>query len=46
MIDISHESLIRLWQRLKSWVDEEAESAEQYQRLARAAELYPQKESL
>ncbi len=46
VIDISHESLIRLWQRLKSWVDEEAESAEQYQRLARTAELYPQKESL
>jgi hypothetical protein len=26
LIDISHESLIRIWKRLQQWVDEEAES--------------------
>ncbi len=40
VIDISHESLIRLWHRLREWVDEEALSAERYRRLARAAELH------
>lgn len=34
MIDISHESLIRNWTKLKSWVEEEAEDAAQYRRLA------------
>jgi Bacterial SH3 domain. len=38
VIDISHESLIRNWERLKKWVDEEAESAHMYRRLAYAAE--------
>ena len=27
LVDISHESLIRNWARLKEWVDEEAQSA-------------------
>ena len=27
MIDISHESLMRVWQRLNTWADEEAQSA-------------------
>lgn len=40
LIDISHESLIRGWQRLKTWVDEEARSARIYQRLAETAVLY------
>jgi energy-coupling factor transporter ATP-binding protein EcfA2 len=40
IIDISHESLIRGWQRLRRWVDEEAASAETYRRLAETAELY------
>ncbi|MGH7317073.1 MAG: ATP-binding protein, partial [Candidatus Rokuibacteriota bacterium] len=40
VIDISHESLIRLWHRLRDWADEEALSAERYRRLARAAELH------
>ena len=30
MVDISHESLIRKWQRLGRWVKEEAASAEQF----------------
>jgi tetratricopeptide (TPR) repeat protein len=40
LIDISHESLIRGWQRLREWVDEEARSARIYQRLADTAMLY------
>ena len=40
MIDISHESLIRNWRRLKEWVDEEARSARIYRRLAETAALY------
>src|SRR5262249_51305301 len=39
-IDISHESLIRKWETLKQWVDEEAESADTYRRLAQSAELH------
>ena len=31
--DISHESLIRQWRRLRDWVDAEAEDRETYQRL-------------
>lgn len=34
VIDISHESLIRGWHRLKAWVDEESDSAKAYRRLA------------
>ena len=40
VIDISHESLIRLWVRLKEWVNEESESARSYRRLADDAERY------
>jgi energy-coupling factor transporter ATP-binding protein EcfA2 len=42
VIDISHESLIRLWTRLVGWVAEESESARMYERLADAAALYSQ----
>lgn len=41
LIDISHESLIRNWERLKNWVDDEARSARIYSRLAETAVLYP-----
>ncbi len=34
VLDISHESLIRVWGRLKRWVDQEKESAQIYCRLA------------
>ena len=34
VIDISHESLIRGWRRMRQWVEEEAESAREYRRLA------------
>ena len=40
IIDISHESLIRGWDSLRRWVDEEAASAETYRRLAETAELF------
>ncbi|MBS4059698.1 MAG: hypothetical protein KG029_04815 [Bacteroidetes bacterium] len=39
-IDISHESIMRVWLRLKKWVEEEGESAQLYQRLSKSAELY------
>ena len=38
-VDISHESLMRVWQRLRDWVDEEARSAQVYRRLSETAEL-------
>jgi hypothetical protein len=40
VIDISHESLIRNWRRLKGWVKDEADSARTYRRLADAAMDY------
>lgn len=40
IIDISHESLMRVWTRLEGWVEEEAQSAQVYVRLAKAAEMY------
>ena len=43
VIDISHESLIRNWDRLRAWVDDEAQSARIYRRLADAATDYYQK---
>src|SRR5208337_714439 len=39
-IDISHESLMRVWQRLKAWAEEEAESMRTYRRLAETADLH------
>ena len=40
VMDISHESLIRNWDRLKEWVRDEAEAARIYRRLAEAAISY------
>lgn len=40
VIDISHESLIRNWERLKVWARDEAEAARIYRRLAGAAADY------
>ncbi|MBW4583526.1 MAG: hypothetical protein KME42_28525, partial [Tildeniella nuda ZEHNDER 1965/U140] len=42
MLDISHESLMRVWQRLDGWVEAESQSAQIYKRLADTAELYQQ----
>jgi WD40 repeat protein/energy-coupling factor transporter ATP-binding protein EcfA2 len=40
VIDISHESLMRIWDRLKRWLDEESKAAEMYLKLSEAAERY------
>ncbi|ETX06250.1 MAG: hypothetical protein ETSY2_18270, partial [Candidatus Entotheonella gemina] len=40
VIDISHESLMRGWKRLKTWADEEMESAAMYCRLEETARLW------
>lgn len=45
MIDISHESLMRMWQRLIRWSHEEAVSAQTYRRLAATAELFEQNQA-
>ena len=40
LVEIAHESLMRIWIRLKTWVDEEHESAQMYRRLSEAAAMY------
>ena len=40
VIDISHESLMRVWERLCGWVDEESQSARIYLRLAETSALH------
>ena len=40
VIDISHESIMRIWKRLSTWVEEEAQAAEMYLRLTEAAALH------
>jgi hypothetical protein len=40
VIDISHESLMRVWENLGRWVDDEAQSARIYRRLAETAQLH------
>jgi WD40 repeat protein len=42
VIDLSHESLMRLWDRLRQWVDEEASSVQMYLRLSEASAMYQQ----
>ena len=42
VIDISHESLMRVWARLKKWVDDEALSGRIYSSLAERVDLYEQ----
>lgn len=40
VMDISHESFMRVWERLRDWVDEEAESANLYERMCTGALLH------
>lgn len=40
IVELSHESLMRIWTRLTSWVDEEFESAQMYKRISEAAAMY------
>ena len=42
VIDLSHESLMRLWDRLKEWVDDEASSVQMYLRLSEASAMFQQ----
>ena len=43
VIDVSHESLMRVWDRLRTWVEEEAQSARIYRRLHETAALHSEK---
>ena len=45
IVDISHESLMRVWTRLGAWVDEEMQSARIYQRLAETAALWEERQA-
>ncbi len=40
LLDISHESMMRVWSRYKKWIEEEATSAQTYIRLVEASQLY------
>jgi len=42
VIDLSHESLMRLWDRLREWVEDEALSVQMYVRLSDASAMYQQ----
>jgi len=42
IIDISHESLMRVWTRLRQWVEEETQAAGIYRRLSESATLSEQ----
>lgn len=43
VIDISHESLMRVWRRLRDWAEEEARSAASLRRLAQTAALHAER---
>jgi len=40
IIELSHESMMRIWTRLSTWVEEEFESAQTYKRISDAAAMY------
>ncbi|MCB0497320.1 MAG: hypothetical protein KDC79_14360 [Cyclobacteriaceae bacterium] len=40
VLEISHESLMRIWTRLRIWVEEENDSAKMYKRISEAAEMH------
>jgi hypothetical protein len=40
VIELSHESLMRIWNRLSNWVEEEFESARMYKRVSDASAMY------
>lgn len=42
VVDISHESLMRVWQRLSAWADAEAQSVQTYHRLVETSMLHKQ----
>ncbi len=42
LIELSHENIIKLWGRLRKWVEDEAASVEMYRFLSDASSLYQQ----
>ncbi len=40
VLDLSHESLMRIWNKLKVWVEEEGQAIQMYSRLADASGMY------
>jgi WD40 repeat protein/energy-coupling factor transporter ATP-binding protein EcfA2 len=40
VIDLSHEALMRIWDKLNNWVDEESAAVSMYKRLSESAALY------
>ncbi|HEX7677783.1 MAG TPA: hypothetical protein VF713_06650 [Thermoanaerobaculia bacterium] len=45
ILDISHESLMRIWERLSGWADEEARSGQLYLNVAKAAQRHEEGEA-
>ncbi len=45
VLDISHESLMRVWSRLEEWVNDDAESAQMYTRLVESSLLHEKEEA-
>ena len=45
VLDITHESLIRQWDRLKDWAEQEEQAAETYRSLAKSASLWQRGQS-
>lgn len=44
ILDIAHESLMRIWERLSQWADDEARSGQLYHNVAQAAQRHEQGE--
>lgn len=42
VVDLSHESIMRLWGRLKEWIEDEAVSVRMYRKLSEASAMYQQ----
>ena len=45
VLDISHESLMRVWSRLEDWVNDDADSAQMYTRLVESSQLHEKEEA-
>jgi len=45
ILDISHESLMRIWERLSTWADEEARSGQLYLNVAKASQRHEEGEA-
>lgn len=46
VLDISHESLMANWTRLRKWIDEEAASGAHYTRLATSADMFASRQTV